>query len=271
MSFASLDGSASASVVRRRCMPDRFSQTATAWNRVLVHQGPAMNSVCVSSGDSYVRSDGDIDLVPMGEEIGFRPATAVDLLEIALAPGLLNRTAAELGWRGERRTFAARHMLRNDVIVHLAQAFHRSEPGRGTLYADSLGVALSVQLLGAPTTVGAAEQLSAIKLRRVFDYVNANLDQPLTVALLSAVAGASVTALQELFKAATGTTIHRYVLQRRVERARVLILAGELSVSEVALAVGFAHQSHLARWMRHETGLTPAHLRHLQRESGSRK
>jgi AraC family transcriptional regulator len=55
-------------------------------------------------------------------------------------------------------------------------------------------------------------------------------------------------------------TVHRYVVRRRVERARTLLLQGELKASEVALASGFAHQSHMARWMRRELGLTPSEL-----------
>jgi AraC family transcriptional regulator len=47
------------------------------------------------------------------------------------------------------------------------------------------------------------------------------------------------------------------VVQRRVERARELLLRGELPISQVALEVGFAHQSHLARWMRRILGVTP--------------
>jgi len=55
--------------------------------------------------------------------------------------------------------------------------------------------------------------------------------------------------------------IHAYVVERRVERARGLIAAGELPLAEIALAAGFVHQSHMARWMRRLLGTTPAQLR----------
>ena len=103
--------------------------------------------------------------------------------------------------------------------------------------------------------------LSAVQLRRLFDLVEANLDQPLTIEALAREAGASSSHLRHWFKQATGTTVHRYVVRRRVERARLLLLQGTLSASEVALQTGFSHQSHMARWMRHELGYTPRGLR----------
>jgi AraC family transcriptional regulator len=56
-------------------------------------------------------------------------------------------------------------------------------------------------------------------------------------------------------------TIHRYILRRRVEHARQLLLQGDRKLSDVALAAGFAHQSHLAKWMRRELGRSPSELR----------
>ena len=56
-------------------------------------------------------------------------------------------------------------------------------------------------------------------------------------------------------------TIYRYILRRRVEHARQLLLQGDRKLSDVALEAGFAHQSHLAKWMRRELGRSPSELR----------
>jgi AraC family transcriptional regulator len=72
------------------------------------------------------------------------------------------------------------------------------------------------------------------------------------------VADLSVSHLKVLFRHSVGLPVHEYVVRRRVERARTLLLAGKLSLSQVALASGFAHQSHLARQMRRVLGVTPA-------------
>lgn len=56
-----------------------------------------------------------------------------------------------------------------------------------------------------------------------------------------------------------GTPVHRYIIERRVERAAQLLAAGE-PISSVAAEVGFAHASHMARWMRRLLRTTPSQL-----------
>ncbi len=107
---------------------------------------------------------------------------------------------------------------------------------------------------------GTSRGLTSAQLQRVFDYVEAHLEKPLALAELARIAGASSAYLRHWFKAKTGMTVHRYVVRRRVEKARMLLLQDELKPSEVALAAGFAHQSHMARWMRRELGKTPSEL-----------
>ncbi|RIK38057.1 MAG: hypothetical protein DCC55_22300 [Chloroflexi bacterium] len=57
----------------------------------------------------------------------------------------------------------------------------------------------------------------------------------------------SVSHLNTLFRRSTGLPVQEHVIQRRVERARELLVRGELPAIQVALDAGFAHQSHMAR------------------------
>jgi AraC family transcriptional regulator len=57
-----------------------------------------------------------------------------------------------------------------------------------------------------------------------------------------------------------GVPVHQYVIQRRVERARTLLLQGKLNASQIALDTGLAHQSHMAHWMGRPLGVTPREL-----------
>jgi AraC family transcriptional regulator len=77
----------------------------------------------------------------------------------------------------------------------------------------------------------------------------------------------SASHLRVLFKRTVGIPIHEYVIQRRVERARVLLVESELPASQIALEAGFAHQSHMARCMRKLLGFTPSSLRAVNRAS----
>lgn len=57
------------------------------------------------------------------------------------------------------------------------------------------------------------------------------------------------------------TAPHRYVTDRRIERAKELLSATDLPIAEVTPACGFCDQSHLARWFKRVVGVTPAAYR----------
>jgi AraC family transcriptional regulator len=95
----------------------------------------------------------------------------------------------------------------------------------------------------------------------VIEYIEAHLDQRLTLTELAALADLSVPHFKVLFRATLGVPVHRYVVQRRVERAKTLLLRGRLNASQIALETGFAHQSHMAHWMGRLLGVTPRELR----------
>lgn len=105
-------------------------------------------------------------------------------------------------------------------------------------------------------------RFTSVQLKRITDYVESNLGrQDLSLQDLATVAGTSVSHFKSLFKGAAGIPAHRFVVQRRVERATALLRLGELSITAVAAETGFAHASHLARWTQRLLGVNPGSLR----------
>ncbi|WP_144154719.1 helix-turn-helix domain-containing protein, partial [Paraburkholderia sp. BCC1885] len=102
---------------------------------------------------------------------------------------------------------------------------------------------------------------------RVVDYIDAHLDRSLTLAELAEVAGLSVPHFKLLFRRTFGTPVHRFVVEKRVERAKRLLLQGKLPVSQVALDCGFAHASHMAHWMKRMLGVTPREVEQSERRT----
>ena len=94
-------------------------------------------------------------------------------------------------------------------------------------------------------------------MRRVIEYVDAYLDQDLALVELAAIVSLSPNYFTRLFKQSTGFTPHQYVIQQRVERAKRLLLESKLAIADIALEVGFAHQSHLNRHFKRWVGVTP--------------
>jgi AraC-like DNA-binding protein len=125
---------------------------------------------------------------------------------------------------------------------------------------DSIGNLL--KLAPAPRAHGG---LSAGAMRRVRECVEAHLSESIDLTMLAAAAGLSMHHFARQFKQSAGVPPHRYLTQKRVERAQEMLAQTDLSLSEIAYAAGFSDQSHLARHFRHILGTTPREFRWSQR------
>lgn len=114
--------------------------------------------------------------------------------------------------------------------------------------------------LKAPADAGGAS------LARVRDYIRAHFARDITVADLALVANMSRAHLTRAFTAAYHTPPHVYLNAVRVAQAQGLIRAG-LPLVDVALACGFADQSHLTRRFKGSIGVTPADWRAMTRSA----
>jgi AraC family transcriptional regulator len=111
--------------------------------------------------------------------------------------------------------------------------------------------------LSPPTAKG----LSPERLRRVRDYVEAHLDDDLSLAVLADIACLSPYHFSRSFKQAAGVGPQRYVIQHRVERAKRLLRQTHQPLAWIAQEAGFADQSHLTQIFRREIGVTPGRYR----------
>lgn len=96
--------------------------------------------------------------------------------------------------------------------------------------------------------------------QRARDYLHANLERDIGLEDLAQACGIDRFRLTRAFKAAFGIAPHAYLIQLRLARARRLLAQGQ-TPAEVAVALGFADQSHLGRWFRRAYRLTPADYR----------
>ena len=134
----------------------------------------------------------------------------------------------------------------------------------GKLFAECISLALLSRVrsryTGSVTVPRAPRTLSARQLQRAVEFIDANLGGDLSVARLSAQLGMSPYSFAKLFNATAEVTPHHFVLSRRIQRAEAL-LGTEMSLSEIALTLGFASQSHFTEAFRRRTGRTPAQAR----------
>ncbi len=81
------------------------------------------------------------------------------------------------------------------------------------------------------------------------------------MAELASVIGISPTYFASLFKQAMGISPQQYIIQQRVERAKLMLLKTDLTIADIALQVGFSSQSHLTQQFKRLTGITPKQIR----------
>lgn len=136
----------------------------------------------------------------------------------------------------------------------------------GKIYVESLANLLVIHLLRQHSslkqpTITQPVGLERHALRRVLSYIEDHLGEDLTLATIAAIANLSPYHFARRFKEATGHTPHHYVIQRRVERATLLLTSTQWSPTSIAHQVGFASESHLALHCKRLTGLTPKQYR----------
>jgi AraC-like DNA-binding protein len=102
-------------------------------------------------------------------------------------------------------------------------------------------------------------------LQRVHQYIDAHLNERISVQALADVAGLSIFHFARAFKQSEGLTPHGYLMLHRVEYAQKLLANSDVPLSEVALAAGFFDQSHFARRFREYVGVPPSRYRSSRR------
>ncbi len=250
---------------------------------------PALTLVMVTQGvmqveqrrldgpwEVYTLHPGDLFLRPPGRapyELRWWAGSQAPMrtMHLQVQPSAVLQSAAALK-RGDpaAQTLIERVGLRDPLLAQLCAALAgmlaQATP------AESVAAQTAVQLVlahilrhqsarGAPAAQ--PQRLSAPQLQRVVDYIQANLTQPLTLEALATQAGYSPYHFARLFRAATGASPYQFVLRQRVEGAQQLLREGRLPLLGIALACGFASQSHMTRHFRQQLGVTPGTYQRL--------
>lgn len=211
---------------------------------------------------------GDLCISPGDRPIFKRWTSSPRILVIALEEAFIERVVGE-AFDGKEPGLRTQIAIRDPVIEGMAAAWRRELAERGAggrLYTEGLGSALAVHVhraygdgLGrSPPVIGG---LGALRLRRVVDYIEAHLAEDIGLRDLAALAGLSAHHFGEAFKASTGTSPHRYLIERRILRAKERLLGADRSIAEIAVSVGFASHSHFTHNFRKLTGTTPSRFR----------
>lgn len=212
---------------------------------------------------------GNLVIFPKGEAFDLQWLAANEVVVIIPAPALLATLAADILNIDPSRVELVERINTRDSLIHqigIALLSELQSGGlAGHLYVEALTHTLTVHLLrnhasiplDAPAYRGG---LPPALLRCVLDYIRTHLAEDLTLEQIAQEAHLSPYHFMRLFKQSMGQSVYQYVLDQRLEAAKRLLVAGKLSICEVALQTGFHDQSHFHRHFKRRYRVTPGTL-----------
>jgi AraC-like DNA-binding protein len=96
---------------------------------------------------------------------------------------------------------------------------------------------------------------------RVIEYIHANTSGNISLADMAKIAEVTPHHFASLFTKEIGLSPHQYVLRVRIERAKIHLKDGGLSIAEVSRLIGFRTQEHFTKVFRRVVGVTPTKFR----------
>ncbi|HMX27851.1 MAG TPA: AraC family transcriptional regulator [Blastocatellia bacterium] len=210
------------------------------------------------------RVPGEISVTPAGIRYSARWEEELEYLTVFFTEEHLRRTTIDFESNRNARIVLScgpRDELVRSIGLALADEIDHGQPA-GKLYAESLVNTLTVHLLRHYSTESLVDDLQfgglpPHKLRRVAEFIEANLDQDLELAEIAQAAELSPYHFARSFKQTTGFTPIQFLMQRRIEHAKRLLTESDAPIVEVGLSAGFKNQSHFSTLFRKFTALTP--------------
>jgi AraC family transcriptional regulator len=260
--------------LRARIVQDgggELSSLSSPYVAVAVHMG-APSLVGCRRGDeqhSGIARHGDIDLIPPNTQCTWIVPNEDTVLAIGIHPDLISYAAQESGCNPDEVLISNRFQIKDPQLEHLCWAI-RSEMEAGypcgKVYTDSIATAIAARIVHHHSSVAQrsekkARSIAPAKLRQVMAFIEDRLSENLSLADIATYAGMSVSHFKAVFRETVGQPVHRYLVQRRVERAAWMLKNQRTPIADIALQTGFSHQSHLALQMRRILGQSPKDLR----------
>jgi AraC-like DNA-binding protein len=137
----------------------------------------------------------------------------------------------------------------------LSQAAH--ETVSGGLLLSILGLLAR----GVELSRSQIDEKKQMRVQRAIERMYADMDKKLSIEALARECNYSVGYFSHLFRAVTGVSAHAYMCRLRIERAKNMLDSTDLSVLEIALAVGCEDQNYFSRFFKEQTGLSPTAYR----------
>jgi AraC family transcriptional regulator len=136
----------------------------------------------------------------------------------------------------------------------LSEDVHRFQPD----YARVVATTIAMRAMGNRPVKARCGGLPKWRMQRLEQYLADNIDKRISLDDMAVTAGLSKMHFAAQFRAATGFRPHEYLLFKRIERAKAMLAAGQMSLVDVAFSTGFNAQAHFSTVFKRFTGKSPA-------------
>lgn len=219
-------------------------------------------------------ADGAYSLTPAGSAFMWRTEGPVDFAHVYLPPEFLDRMVA-LEFDREPRDVAlqdalgARDPLIEALLVTLEAAVGGQESA-GRLYWEGCVHTFMHRVLQVHSTLAGSRRASSpslapFRVRRALEFIEAHLADDLGLNDLAAAAGVSAFHFSRGFRRATGRSPYAFLVHRRLERAKAMLVDSDAPLNEIARACGFGSPSQFSTAFKRATAVSPSDYRRRQR------
>lgn len=108
-------------------------------------------------------------------------------------------------------------------------------------------------------------EISDDRIQRCLVYIRKNINQNIKIETLAEIACISRDHLIRLFKKETGVTPIQYISNKKMEKAQLLLVSGNMSIKEIAYMLSYDDLSYFNRLFKKNTGVSPTEYRQVNR------
>jgi AraC family transcriptional regulator len=213
-----------------------------------------------------------ISITGAGDAVYDEIAAPLEAVHIYLRQEIVDAIADEFFMDGSRRRQIRSSFGLDDTILQRLLAAIRlslDEQPANRLKMDYLSQALAAHLLTKHSGLGPAKtirRMSIFNVREIgliVDYIAANLSSNMSIDELAEIVGLGRAQFSARFKATTSMTPHQFVIMKRINRARKLLVEPRADYAFIAMLCGFASWAHFISTFKRATGTTPHEYRRL--------
>lgn len=239
----------------------------------VVHEGPPVEMLWQAPNERMRRARikaGDVHISPADRRFFLRWPGRSGFLVTAFEHALVAAVSADLGIPAERvRTVIGGRDMEIEAAARRWRRELREGGGSGALFAESLATLVAVHLFRTygvdVPQIAPRGGLGAGRFQRVIDYIEANLGEEIHLDDLAGIAGLSTTRFGQAFRISAGVAPHRFIMERRIERAKELLVRSDMPITAIAMLLGFSSHGHFTMKFRKLTGVTPTQFRNEAR------